>query len=1430
MKSTAAILSILVAVFMHAPASAEDAPRGPATTGGEVPGAQMATIQSTEFDFVQRVSYGASRAFMADAANFSTYAVGDDNSAQQTWLRVTGAVTEAAGRRTIRVATLVFQAGTGEAAARTVYLARTSLGVTADVDRKTMDGSTAYPAVPGTSKSFSTWGYLSEPLAINLDATGAGEVDVTDWVKNHPGDVWFLTASPAARGEDVDSVRNANWDCRWHWPNRMTGAGSPVQLVLVLSPPDDAPPVVTRQPPARAAQYIGESLTLSVEADAGGAALSYQWRRNGREIPGAVDATLALRSVAPEDAGLYQVVVSNRHDSATSTECDLIVVPAPDVAGIAPPAGQNTRYHARGNAVIGSNQRRFFNRPLYINNTDAFILTGDRPMVKFASGKTVHGHFLVGVQRGVTTRWLHDFADITAMFQPARTTWLADDPALPGLRIRVEALALGGITGFAARVSAAGAREGDRLVWAFGGAVQPVIAEGTGGDRLNRSLDPYNVGNERLLAESFDPARARGNQARVHDGAMAGSFSLAPPGGGEEVFGRVTAGTLAVAGATAWESLASLAAAPPGDHPIIVGSIPLSNTTPAHWSFTRTDRTPAALADDTDPATLVNRGLSRSADFASRLLVETPDPRVDAAAAMAVAGVDGAWYGDRFVHGSMSWNAPYLGWRTTIGGTMLGWHDRVKTSVDTYLPAQVTASEKTSGEARGMHDGRDFLLVQPGPDSRFYGRGYIQKDQSFYEMQTQYFDQVLQDWRWRPSDDPDHEAKLRQGLELHVERLRECYDPDDNGTYESMINTWPTDSIWFSGGGCPDATAYAHRAHEFARDLARRAGDEASATAHQARMDKIKAAFFEELWVAEAGHPGLVREQGGHRRLVNNPWLYSLCIPIEAGLLTPEQAATTLHNAEYNLENIPMQTGGRRVVTSNFTPSIWSVRELWPGDNYMLALAFFRSGLARDGWDVLRGNILHSAFNDLVPGDPVNRVGTDFGDAVHPFTRTLVEGLFGYQPDYPLSKVLVAPQFPADWNRAALTTPAVALRFHREGRTSTLSLRLPRAASLDVELPVRATAITVVTVNGKPSAHRTRPGFGATIVCVNTTAAAGETIEVGVTTADTLPEAHPVDVQGVTGTGVALEFPDTANTTLLSFSDPLGALTNASLKGNSISANLSGNTGHRRVFATVKTGDLEQIRIFNLHILPDPDTPATTLAGVPADASWKPVDLSAHLTADITQIYRQKYLSPRPATVSTRIGTDGYSTWCFPHWGESPPEVAIDKVPGLLDPDDPGRLVTPQGVPFQWGGSTANVAFTSLWDNWPDKITVPVRQSGEAAWFLIGGSTTVMQSRVPNAVLRLRYADGVEETVELVPPFNYWNLSPIRGKDYTGDAETFTVPKPWPMTVDLGSNCRAMVLNRKLRPRIPLESVTLEALSGESVIGIMGVTLMNPES
>jgi hypothetical protein len=47
--------------------------------------------------------------------------------------------------------------------------------------------------------------------------------------------------------------------------------------------------------------------------------------------------------------------------------------------------------------------------------------------------------------------------------------------------------------------------------------------------------------------------------------------------------------------------------------------------------------------------------------------------------------------------------------------------------------------------------------------------------------------------------------------------------------------------------------------------------------------------------------------------------------------------------------------------------------------------------------------------------------------------------------------------------------------------------------------------------------------------------------------------------------------------------------------------------------------------------------------------------------------------------------------------------------------------------------------------------------------------------------------------------------------------------------VQLGNNCRANLLGWRLRPGVALESVTLETLSQQVVIGLMGVTVMDPE-
>jgi hypothetical protein len=59
--------------------------------------------------------------------------------------------------------------------------------------------------------------------------------------------------------------------------------------------------------------------------------LSYQWRFNGAELPGATNATLVLTDTSPTLAGLYSVAVSNRFGTVDSTPTTLTLLPAADI-------------------------------------------------------------------------------------------------------------------------------------------------------------------------------------------------------------------------------------------------------------------------------------------------------------------------------------------------------------------------------------------------------------------------------------------------------------------------------------------------------------------------------------------------------------------------------------------------------------------------------------------------------------------------------------------------------------------------------------------------------------------------------------------------------------------------------------------------------------------------------------------------------------------------------------------------------------------------------------------------------------------------------------------------------------------------------------------------------------------------------------------
>ncbi|HMG93787.1 MAG TPA: PQQ-dependent sugar dehydrogenase, partial [Chryseolinea sp.] len=83
-------------------------------------------------------------------------------------------------------------------------------------------------------------------------------------------------------------------------------------------------PFITNQPITLTVAE-GQSATLSVTA-LGSTPLSYQWKKNGTDIPGAINSTLTFASSGLGDNGSYSVVVSNSTGSATSTTATLTVL------------------------------------------------------------------------------------------------------------------------------------------------------------------------------------------------------------------------------------------------------------------------------------------------------------------------------------------------------------------------------------------------------------------------------------------------------------------------------------------------------------------------------------------------------------------------------------------------------------------------------------------------------------------------------------------------------------------------------------------------------------------------------------------------------------------------------------------------------------------------------------------------------------------------------------------------------------------------------------------------------------------------------------------------------------------------------------------------------------------------------------------------
>src|SRR5581483_9520389 len=98
-----------------------------------------------------------------------------------------------------------------------------------------------------------------------------------------------------------------------------------------------AAPSITTQPQSQSV-LASSNVTFSVVAS-GNAPLSYQWSLNGTNltnsshIAGAATTALTISNLVAGDAGNYQVVVSNSHGTATSSNATLTVLVPANITG-----------------------------------------------------------------------------------------------------------------------------------------------------------------------------------------------------------------------------------------------------------------------------------------------------------------------------------------------------------------------------------------------------------------------------------------------------------------------------------------------------------------------------------------------------------------------------------------------------------------------------------------------------------------------------------------------------------------------------------------------------------------------------------------------------------------------------------------------------------------------------------------------------------------------------------------------------------------------------------------------------------------------------------------------------------------------------------------------------------------------------------------
>ena len=851
---------------------------------------------------------------------------------------------------------------------------------------------------------------------------------------------------------------------------------------------------------------------------------------------------------------------------------------------------RSVRYQPDGRDFVIANGNKRFNRALYGTNTGFRVEGGDLPeFALYMPG--MGGNFKLGIAVNGRSKWLTAADSVFTRYRPGSLIYEIRDSLLGNGSLTLTLLAMDDAEGMLLKVTPEDALQDVRLIWAFGGAT---------GKKFSRDGD---IGADPESVFYLKPENCRDNFYDIDSSAFtlyygAGSLpetlryrnDYIPQPEDEEREKRTILGvappgsSLKICSAAEQEDPVAFYQSDNKEAPALGGKTDLQSGSPIYFSLLN-PLSKQAFQYGALPGLFDQAERSRSV-LAGRIVVNTPDPYINTIGGALAVAADAIWEDPSFLHGAVAWRMRLPGWRGAFAGDWLGWHDRAARHFNAYALAQYT--EPPSGP-NDPDTERNLARQREVEGNALFSSGYISRNPGklnkphHYDMNLVFVDQLLRHCLW--TGDLEFVRHMWPLLMRHLDWEKRCFDADGDGLFDAYCCIWASDAVQYSGGGVTHSSAYNYWAFNMVARLAAMIGEDPGP--FQAEADRIFLALNADLWLPAKGRYGEYRDQSGLERVHETPAIWTIYHALDSEVADPFQAFQSLRYIDTEIPHIPVKAKGlpegdhHLISTSSWMPYTWSVNNVALAENLHASLAYWQGGRSDEAFRIWKSALLESMYLSSSPGgfgqlpfyDAIRgELYRDFADPVGMASRTLVEGLFGVQPDALDSVLTVQPGWPDDWEFASLETPDLRVLYNHSESTDYYNIvpTLPAPVRLMLVLKARKCKIEKILVNGQDAGWSQQVNaVGEPEVVIETGFAPG--YEVAVTWAGDPPEIPGYQRAVAHGDGVQWT---TQKAKTLELFDPQSVLGRPDLQSNRLTAEVTGDPGNPTVFVRMAQGEM----------------------------------------------------------------------------------------------------------------------------------------------------------------------------------------------------------------------------------------------------------------